>query len=86
MLAAKSLLSLESRRSLVVWLTDIAETAATAEVIECTAAIASRHLVLFGSMAQTELRSLIAATAPARGDGVGIDSGRAVHSLGKPIS
>ena len=61
MLAAKSLLSLQSRRSLVVWLTDIAETAATPEVIECTAAIASRHLVLFGIMAQTELRSLVAA-------------------------
>jgi uncharacterized protein (DUF58 family) len=60
LLAAKSLLSLQSRRSLVVWLTDIAETAATPEVIECTAAIASRHLVLFGIMAQTELRSLVA--------------------------
>jgi hypothetical protein len=44
----------------VVWLTDIAETPATPEVIECTAAIARRHLVLFGIMAQTELRNIVA--------------------------
>jgi uncharacterized protein (DUF58 family) len=61
LLATKALLSSQNRRSLVVWLTDFAETAATPEVIECTAAIASRHLVLFGVMAQTELRSLVAA-------------------------
>jgi uncharacterized protein (DUF58 family) len=61
LLAAKALLSIQSRRSLVVWLTDIAETAATPEVIECTASIARRHLVLFGIMAQTELRNIIAA-------------------------
>jgi len=60
LLATKALLSSQNRRSLVVWLTDFAETAATPEVIECTAAIASRHLVLFGVMAQTELRSLVA--------------------------
>jgi uncharacterized protein (DUF58 family) len=62
LLATKELLSSQSRRSLVVWLTDFAETAATPEVIECTAAISSRHLVLFGVMAQTELRSLVAAS------------------------
>ncbi len=61
LLATRALLSSQTRRSLVVWLTDFAETAATPEVIECTAAIASRHLVLFGVMAQTELRSLVAA-------------------------
>jgi uncharacterized protein (DUF58 family) len=61
LLAAKSLLSLQSRRCLVVWLTDIAETAATPEVIECAKAIANRHLVLFGIMAQTELRNIVAA-------------------------
>jgi uncharacterized protein (DUF58 family) len=61
LLAATALLSLQSRRCLVVWLTDIAETAATPEVIECTTAIASRHLVLFGIMAQTELRNIVAA-------------------------
>lgn len=60
LLAAKSLLSLQSRRSLVVWLTDVAETAVTPEVIECTASLARQHLVLFGIMAQTELRVLVA--------------------------
>jgi len=29
-------------------------------VIECTAAIAKRHLVLFGILAQTEMRGLVA--------------------------
>ena len=61
LLAAKALLSSQSRRSLVVWLTDFADTAATPEVVECAAAIARRHLILFGIMAQTELRSVIAA-------------------------
>jgi len=60
LLAANALLSSQNQRSLVVWLTDFAETAATPEVIECTAAIARRHLVVFGVMAQTELRSLVA--------------------------
>jgi uncharacterized protein (DUF58 family) len=60
-LATKSLLASQNRRSLIVWLTDFAETAATPEVIECTSAVASRHLVLFAVMAQSELRSLVAA-------------------------
>jgi len=60
LLAANALLSSQQQRSLVVWLTDFAETAATPEVIECTIAIARRHLVVFGVMAQTELRSLVA--------------------------
>jgi uncharacterized protein (DUF58 family) len=60
LLAAKAFLSSQHQRSLVVWLTDFAETAATPEVIECTTAIARRHLVVFGVMAQTELRSLVA--------------------------
>jgi uncharacterized protein (DUF58 family) len=61
LLAARALLSSQNRRSLVVWLTDFAETAATPEVIECTTVITSRHLVVFGVMAQTELRNLVAA-------------------------
>ena len=60
LLAANALLSSQHQRSLVVWLTDLAETAATPEVIECTSAIARRHLVVFGVMAQTELRGLVA--------------------------
>jgi uncharacterized protein (DUF58 family) len=60
LLAAESLLSQQSRRSLIVWLTDLAETAATPEVIECAAKMASRHLVLMGIIGQPELRRLIA--------------------------
>jgi uncharacterized protein (DUF58 family) len=60
LLAANALLSSQQQRSLVVWLTDFAETAATPEVIECTGAIARRHLVVFAVMAQTELRNLVA--------------------------
>lgn len=61
LLAAESLLSQQSRRSLVVWLTDLAETAATPEVIECAAKMATRHLVLLGIIGQPELRNLVAA-------------------------
>jgi uncharacterized protein (DUF58 family) len=61
LLAAESLLSQQSRRCLIVWLTDLAETAATPEVIECAAKMASRHLVLMGVIGQPELRRLIAA-------------------------
>ena len=46
---------------MVVWLTDLAETAAMPEVIECAAKMASRHLVLLGVIGQPELRRLIAA-------------------------
>jgi uncharacterized protein (DUF58 family) len=61
LLAAESLLSQQSRRSLIVWLTDLAETAATPEVIECAAKMAARHLVLLGIIGQPELRRLVAA-------------------------
>jgi uncharacterized protein (DUF58 family) len=61
-LAAEMLLSTQSRRSLIVWLTDLAETAATPEVIECAAKMATRHLVLLGIIGQPELRGLVAAT------------------------
>ncbi len=58
--AAELLLTSQGRRSLVVWMTDIAETAATPEVIECAATMATRHLVVLGIMAQTDLRQLVA--------------------------
>lgn len=62
LLAAEHLLSLQSRRSLIVWLTDLAETAATPEVIGCAAKMATRHLVLLAIMGQTELRRVVAAS------------------------
>ena len=58
--AAEHLLSLQSRRSLIVWLTDLAETAATPEVIECAAKMAARHLVLLAVMGQPDLHRLVA--------------------------
>jgi uncharacterized protein (DUF58 family) len=60
LLAAESLLSQQGRRSLIVWLTDLAETAATPEVIECAAKMATRHLVLLGVIGQPELRRVVA--------------------------
>jgi uncharacterized protein (DUF58 family) len=60
LLAAESLLSQQGRRSLIVWLTDLAETAATPEVIECAAKMATRHLVLLGIIGQPELRRVVA--------------------------
>lgn len=60
LLAAELLLSLQSRRSLIVWLTDLAETAATPEVIECAARMAKRHLVLLGIIGQPELHRVVA--------------------------
>jgi uncharacterized protein (DUF58 family) len=60
-LAAQVLLSSQNQRSLIVWLTDVAETAATPDVIECTTAMTGRHLLVVGIMAQTEMRGLLKA-------------------------
>ena len=56
--AADTFLTAQKRRSLVVWLTDLSETPTTPEVIEGAAQISSRHLVLFGVIAQPELNAL----------------------------
>jgi uncharacterized protein (DUF58 family) len=61
LLAAQVLLASQSQRSLIVWLTDVAETATTPEVVDCTAAMTGRHLLVVGIMAQTELRGLLKA-------------------------
>lgn len=57
--AAESLLQLQKRRSLIVWFTDLAETAATPDVIEAALRLAHRHLVLMTVIAQPELRALL---------------------------
>ena len=59
-LAADSLLARQRRRSLVVWLTDLAETAATPDVIEAASRLLRRHLVLFAVVGEPELRALAA--------------------------
>jgi uncharacterized protein (DUF58 family) len=56
--AAEMLSVLQRRRSLVVWITDLAETATTPEVVESAMHLTQRHLVLFTVIGQPELRAL----------------------------
>jgi len=56
--AASRLLTDQKRRSLVVWITDFAETAMTPEVIEAASLLMPRHLVLFVVIGQPDLEQL----------------------------
>jgi uncharacterized protein (DUF58 family) len=56
--AASTLMWMQKRRSLVVWLTDLAETSMTPEVIEGASQLLSRHLLLFVVVAQLDLKSM----------------------------
>lgn len=60
--AAASLLSLQSRRALIVWMTEIAETAGVPDVIEGGRHLAGRHVVLLAVPRSTELLALADAT------------------------
>lgn len=53
--AARELLAQQSQRSLVVWVTDLPESAATPDVIESATMLARRHLVLFLVIGNPEL-------------------------------
>ena len=53
--AVTRLLSDQKRRSLIVWITDLAETAMTPEVIEAAGQLVSRHLLIFLVMGQPDL-------------------------------
>ncbi len=57
--AMEALSVLQKRRSLVVWMTDLAETATIPEVIESAMHMAQRHLVLFTVIGQPELREMV---------------------------
>jgi len=57
--AAEVLLSIQKRRSLIVWFTDLAETAAMPDVIESASRLAHHHLVLLTVIGQPELRRLL---------------------------
>ena len=59
---AGRLLTDQKRRSLIVWLTDLAETAMTPEVIEAASIMMPRHLVLFVVIGQPDLGELAAMT------------------------
>ena len=60
--AARVLLTEQSRRSLVVWITDFAETPTTPEVIEYAMQMTQRHLVVFAAMNQPDLTTLAETT------------------------
>jgi uncharacterized protein (DUF58 family) len=62
--AASTLLSMQKRRALIVWLTDLAETAMVPEVVEAAGQMLSRHLLLFMVMGDTALAES-AASRPA---------------------
>jgi uncharacterized protein (DUF58 family) len=54
--AAASLLTLQKQRGLIIWISDLAESAMTPEVIEAAGQMLSRHLLLFIAIAQPELK------------------------------
>jgi uncharacterized protein (DUF58 family) len=57
-LAARALLRAQSRRSLIVWITDFAETPTTPEVIEYAGQMSKRHLIVFAAVTQPDLLAL----------------------------
>jgi len=60
--AAAAVLSAQKRRALVVWLTQVAETAGVPDVIEHALRIAPAHVVLFAVLRQPEIVALAAST------------------------
>jgi uncharacterized protein (DUF58 family) len=58
--AAGTLVGMQSRRSLIVWLTDLAETAMTPEVVQAAMQMSGRHVVLFAVIGQPELKQATA--------------------------
>lgn len=59
--AAEWLMREQKRRSLVVWLTDLADTSMTPDVVQAAMRLLPRHLVLFAVMALVEIREVAAA-------------------------
>jgi uncharacterized protein (DUF58 family) len=57
--AARVLLTMQKRRSLVVWITDLAETAMTPEVMQAALQVARRHLLLFISFSEPQIMELL---------------------------
>ena len=62
LLAAGTLSTAQRRRSLVIWITDLAETAMTPEVIESASQFLKQHVVLFVVVGQPELASRVEET------------------------
>jgi uncharacterized protein (DUF58 family) len=55
--AAATLLSLQRQRGLIIWITDLAETAMTPEVIEAAGQLLSRHLVIFVAISEPDVKA-----------------------------
>jgi uncharacterized protein (DUF58 family) len=53
--AVGALMSLQKRRSLVIWLTDLAETSMTPEVVDAAMLLIPPHLLLFAVIGQPDL-------------------------------
>jgi uncharacterized protein (DUF58 family) len=60
--AASVLLQLQKQRSLIIWVTDLADTSMTPDVVESASQILSKHLLLFTVIAQTDLQELAGKT------------------------
>jgi uncharacterized protein (DUF58 family) len=60
--AASVLMQLQKQRALIIWITDLADTSMTPEVIESASRILAKHLLLFTVIAQTDLNELAART------------------------
>jgi len=56
--AAARLLTDQKRRSLIVWITDVPDTAMTPEVVSAASSLMSRHLVLFVVIGQPDLHQI----------------------------
>ncbi|MBA2301692.1 MAG: DUF58 domain-containing protein [Acidobacteria bacterium] len=56
--AAAAVMAVQKQRALVVWLTEVAETAGVPDVIESAAKLTPQHLVLFGVTRPTELTAV----------------------------
>ncbi|HWG51547.1 MAG TPA: DUF58 domain-containing protein [Candidatus Acidoferrales bacterium] len=56
--AASALLQMQRQRGLIIWITDLADTSMTPEVVESASRILSKHLLLFAVIAQTDLQRL----------------------------
>ena len=59
--AVRTLMTAQNRRSLILWITDFAETATTPEVIEYAMHLTRRHLVVLAAVTQPDLNALAAA-------------------------
>ncbi|HEU4414402.1 MAG TPA: DUF58 domain-containing protein [Candidatus Angelobacter sp.] len=66
--AAGVLLQMQKQRALIIWVTDLADTSMTPEVIESASRILSKHLLLFTVIAQTDLNKLAAGSPNSTAD------------------